>query len=204
MTRWNQSSRITFIAIHGFTLIVLGCAVLYLRATMTNALFAVLGSALALLLVAAALVFLNSLDWICAIGSSYRQINPLRWLLLVGTVAAICAVFLVFYSETTTAHFCKLLGFYAGCLALGKFQLARSWKGGHGEQKTIYLLSTLSVIFSVALVLLSPREERFATALVGAYCIFVGAQLLITLDLLRTRAMTSEVSEDCSVNKAVR
>jgi hypothetical protein len=187
MTRSAEGVRAKLMATHGLVMIALGLAICYVRSTMTGLFFSVVGGALASLLVATALVFLSVVDWICAIGGGYLQIARLRWFLLVATAAAACSLFYVFYPEATITIFCKMLGFYAGCLALGKLDLARSWRGGRKEKLVIYFLAGLAVAFSVALVIAAPREEYLALALIAAYSLFIGTQILLTLYLLRSR-----------------
>jgi hypothetical protein len=173
--------------IHGLAMIALGLGIYYVRSTMTDLLFYVIGGALASLLVAAALVFLGVVDWICAIGSGYPQITRLRWLLIVGTLAAMCSLVFIFYPSSTVAIFCDLLALYAGCLALGKLELARAWRGGKQEQGVMYALAAVALGFSVALAIVAPRGERVALAFMAAYSLFMGSQILLTLYLLRSR-----------------
>lgn len=194
MAQWAEGTRARFMTTHGLALIALGLGTYYVRSTMTNPLFSVIGGALACLLMAATLLFLSVLDWICAIGSGYAQIARLRWLLIVGTSAAACALFLVFYPSSTVAMFCNLLALYAGCLALGKFELARSWRGSKRERSLMYILGALALAFSVALLIATPQGERFALSVMAVYCLFMGSQILLTLYFLRSRTANLGVS----------
>jgi hypothetical protein len=83
--------------IHGYTMLVLGLALFYIRATMTNLFFYVFGGAFALLLVAGSLLFIAGVDWICAAGLGCQQVSRLRGLLFVSTAAAACSLFLILY-----------------------------------------------------------------------------------------------------------
>ena len=63
--------------------------------TMTNLLLDVFGGAFAILLVAASLLFIAAVDWLCAAGLGRRQVSRLRGLLFLSTAVAACGVFLV-------------------------------------------------------------------------------------------------------------
>jgi hypothetical protein len=190
MARWAEVTQANLMLIHGLAMIVLGLGICYVRSTMTDLVFSVIGGALASLLVVAALVFLSVVDWICAIGSGYRQITRLRWLLIVGTSAAACSLVFVFYPSSTVNIFCDLVALYAGCLAVGKLELARGWRGSKQEQSVMYALAAVALGFSVALAIVASRGERLALAFMAAYSLFMGSQILLTLYLLRSRTAT--------------
>src|ERR1700679_3908746 len=97
MIRLTENTRVTLMAIHGWTMLGLGLALFYIRAAMTNLLFYVVGEAFALLLVAASLLFIAGVDWMCAAGFGCHRVRRLRGFLFVNTAAAACAVFLVLY-----------------------------------------------------------------------------------------------------------
>src|SRR5580692_10612786 len=81
MIRWTENTRAKLMLIHGFAMLALGLALFYIRATMTNFFFYVFGGAFALLLVAASLLFIAGVDWLCAVGLGRRQVARLRGLL---------------------------------------------------------------------------------------------------------------------------
>src|SRR5271168_685667 len=120
MIRLTENTRVRLMVIHGWTMLGLGLALFYIRATMTNLLFYVVGGAFALLLVAASLLFIAGVDWICAVGLGCHQVSRLRGFLIVSTVAAACSVFLILYPGATMQMLCYILagiGFaFAGAL----------------------------------------------------------------------------------------
>jgi len=138
--------------IHGCAMLALGLALFYLRATMTNLFFYVLGGAFALLLVAASLLFIAGIDWICAAGLGCRQVSRLRGFLFLSTAVAAGSVFLILYPGATIQMLCYLIAIYALALSVGKFGLARSWNGTKREQAVMYILAGIALTFSVCLV----------------------------------------------------
>ena len=57
MIRLTENTRVRLMLTHGYTMLLLGLALFYVRATMTNLMFYVFGGAFALLLVAGSLLF---------------------------------------------------------------------------------------------------------------------------------------------------
>ena len=108
--------------IHGFAMLALGMSLFYIRATMTNLLFYVFGGAFALLLVAASLLFIAGVDWLCAAGLGRHQVSRFRGLLFLSTAIAACGVFLILYPGENIRMLCYLLAVYALSLSVGKFQ----------------------------------------------------------------------------------
>src|SRR5580704_2350451 len=101
MIRLTENTRARLMLIHGFAMLALGLALFYIRATMTNLFFYVFGGAFALLLVAASLLFIAGIDWLCAVGLGRRQVARLRGLLFLSTAVAACSVFLILYPGAT-------------------------------------------------------------------------------------------------------
>ena len=73
MIRLTERTREKLMLVHGCSMVLLGLALFYIRSTMTNLFFYVFGSAFALLLVAASLLFITGVDWICAMGLGRHQ-----------------------------------------------------------------------------------------------------------------------------------
>jgi hypothetical protein len=175
--------------IHGFVMLALGLGLFYIRAAMTNLLFYVFGSAFALLLVAASLLFIAGVDWICAIGLGCRQVSRLRGFLFLSTAAAGCSVFLILYPGSTVRLLCYGLAVYALSLSLGKFGLARSWNGTQREQAVMYILAGIAFIFSLCLVGVAGRDDRECLAVVAGYSVFMGFQMLLTMYFLQQQLL---------------
>ena len=185
MIRLTENTRIRLMAIHGWTMLGLGLALFYIRATMTNLFFYVLGGALALLLVAASLLFIAGVDWICAVGLGCHRVSRLRGFLLVNTVAAACSVFLILYPGATIQMLCYVLTVYALSLSVGKVALARSWKGTAREHTVMYILAGIGFAFAAALLVVAGRDERESLAVVAGYSSFMGLQMLLSMYFLQ-------------------
>jgi hypothetical protein len=189
MIRLTEDTRVRLMATHGWAMLALGLALLYIRATMTNLLFYVLGGAFALLLVAASLLFIAAVDWICAAGLGCHQVSRLRGFLFLSTAAAACSVVLILYPGATVKMLCYVLAVYALSLSAGKFGLARSWNGPGREQTIMYLLCGIGLAFSGALLAVAGQDERESLAVVGGYALFVGSQMLLSLYFLERQVL---------------
>ena len=193
MLRLNESTRATLMMMHGFAMVGLGLGLFYIRTTMTNPLYDVIGSAFALLLAAASLLFIAVVDWICVIGLGSHQAYRLRVLLLLSTGAAGGGVFLIFYPNGTIRLLCYLIAVYALLLSIGKFRLARYWtrywKGTKREQVAKYILACIAFFFCVLLVTVSGQSERDAIGVIAGYSIFVGLQMLLSLYYLQQQTL---------------
>jgi hypothetical protein len=185
MIRLTENTRITLMVIHGWTMLGLGLALFYIRSTMTNLLFNVIGGALALLLVAASLLFIAGVDWICAAGLGCHRVGSLRGFLLVSTAAAACSVFLIFYPGATLQMLCYVLTVYALSLSAGKVALARSWTGTAREHTVMYILAGIGFAFAGALLAVAGRGERESLAVVAGYSLFMGVQMLLSMYFLQ-------------------
>ena len=189
MIRLTEKTRVRLMTIHGFAMLALGLALFYIRATMTNLLFYVIGGAFALLLVAASLLFIAGVDWICAAGLGRRQVSRLRGFLFLSTAAAACSVFLILYPGSTIRMLCYVLAVYALSLSLGKFGLARSWNGTKREQAVMYILAGVALAFSAALVAFAGQDDRESLAVVATYSLFMGFQMLLTMYFMQQQAL---------------
>ena len=189
MIRLTEKTRVRLMTIHGFAMLALGLALFYIRATMTNLLFYVIGGAFALLLVAASLLFIAGVDWICATGLGRRQMSRLRGFLFLSTAAAACSVFLILYPGSTIRMLCYVLAVYALSLSLGKFGLAKSWNGTKREQAVMYILAGVALAFSAALVAFAGQDERASMAVVASYSLFMGFQMLLTMYFMQQQAL---------------
>ena len=189
MIRLTEKTRVRLMTIHGFAMLALGLALFYIRATMTNLLFYVIGGAFALLLVAASLLFIAGVDWICAAGLGRHQVSRLRGFLFLSTAAAACSVFLILYPGSTIRMLCYVLAVYALSLSLGKFGLARSWNGTTREQAVMYILAGVALAFSAALVAFAGQDDRESLAVVATYSLFMGFQMLLTMYFMQQQAL---------------
>jgi hypothetical protein len=189
MMRLTENIRARLMLIHGYTMLALGLALFFIRATMTNLFFYVFGGAFSLLLVAASLLFIAGVDWICAAGLGCQQVSRLRGLLFVSTGAAACSVLLILYPGTTIQMMCYVIAVYALSLSAGKFSLARSWKGSKREQAIMYLLAFVALAFSGCLVAFAGRDDRQSLGVVAGYSLFMGFQMLLTMYFLERQVL---------------
>ena len=189
--RLKEGTRARLMTLHGFAMIGLGLGLFYIRAVMTNFFYYVFGCALAVLLVAASLLFIAVLDWICAAGLGSGRASKLRGLLLLSTAAAASSVFLVLYPGSTIRMLCYFIAVYALLLSIGKFRLARYWNGTRWEQAAMYLLATIALFFSGLLVAFAGEDERDAMAVVAGYSLFMGLQMLLTMYFLEQQQLKS-------------
>ena len=170
--------------VHAFIMLALGLGLFYLRASMTEPLFYVLGGAFTALFIAVSLLFIAGLDWLCASGLGRRQVSRLRGLLFLSTAVAACAVFMIFYPGSSMRLLCYVLAVYALSLSVGKFGLAMSWNGTKREQVAMYSLAVAALGFTVALVAFAGQKDRDATAVIATYFLFAGFQMLLTMYFL--------------------
>ena len=174
---------------HGYTMVAVGLALFYIRATMTNVFFYVFGGAFALLLVAGSLLFIAAVDWICAAGLGCHQVSRLRGFLFLSTAVAVCSVLLILYPGATIEMACYVIAVYALSLSAGKFSLAKAWKGSKREQRIMYLLAVLALAFSVCLVGFAGRDDRDSLAVLASYSLFMGFQMLLTMNFLERQVL---------------
>ena len=202
MLRLNETTRAKLMTIHGFAMLALGLSLFYIRATMTNLFFYVFGGAFALLLVAASLLFIAGVDWLCAAGLGRRQVSRLRGLLFLSTAVAACGVFLILYPGENIRMLCYVLAVYALSLGLGKFGLARAWIGTKRQQMVMYSLAGIAVALSAALVVFAGQDDRDALAVVATYSLFMGFQMLLTMYFLFERRGRKPIEPSSAINQA--
>jgi hypothetical protein len=202
MLRLNENTRVKLMTIHGFAMLALGLSLFYIRSTMTHSWFYIVEGAFAMLLVAASLLFVAGVDWLCAAGLGRRQVSRLRGFLFLSTAVAACGVFLVLYPRANIRMLCYVLGVYALSLSLGKFGLARAWVGTKRQQMVMYVLAGIAVVFSAALVVFAGRDERDALAVVAAYSLFTGLQMLLTMYFLLQRPPQKVIQPSSALNRA--
>jgi hypothetical protein len=201
MLRLNENTRVKLMTIHGFAMLALGLSLFYIRSTMTHSWFYIFDGAYALLLVAASLLFIAGVDWLCAAGLGRRQVSRLRGFLFLSTAVAASGVFLFLYPGTTIRMLCYVLAVYALSLSLGKFGLARALIGTK-QQMVMYILAGIAVAFSAALVVSAGQNERDALAVVAAYSLFTGLQMFLTMYFLLQQPAQKLIQPPSALNRA--
>jgi uncharacterized membrane protein HdeD (DUF308 family) len=180
----SVSIRFTLVVVHGIAMLALGLAILYIRATMTNIVFEAFGSIFALLLIAASLLFSSVLDWVCAAGCGPRHIRELRRYLFLSLLTAGVGLFFVIYPAASIEMLCYLSAAYALLLGIGKLQFAYHWECEQRQKRILYVFGAITICFSGGLAGIASQEERAAISMLGAYSIFVGIQMLVTVSYL--------------------
>ena len=202
MLRLNEKTRLKLMTIHGFAMLALGLSLFYIRSTMTHSWFYIVEGAFAMLLVAASLLFIAVVDWLCAAGLGRRQVSRLRGFLFLSTAVAACGVFLVLYPGANIRMLCYVLGAYALSLSLGKFGLARAWTGTKRQQMVMYILAGIAVAFSAALFVYAGQDERDALAVAATYSLFTGLQMLLTMYLLLQQPAQKPIEPSSALKRA--
>ena len=202
MFRLSENTRAKLMTIHGFAMLALGLALFYIRGMITSLSWDVFGGAFAILLVAASLLFIAAVDWLCAAGLGRRQVSRLRGLLFLSTAVAACGVFLVLDPGANIRMLCYVLAVYALSLGLGKFGLARAWTGTKRQQIVMYILAGIAVAFSVALVVFANQESRDALVVVAVYSLFMGLQMLLTMYFLLQLRERNPIEPPSALNRA--
>jgi hypothetical protein len=179
MTQIIETKRAKLMMFHGLSMLMLGMLLLYIRETM--AFFYAYGCALAMLLIAASLILLAALDWICIIGQGAERASKLRGVLFISVGAAASGVVLALSPGATIKMFCYLIAFYALLLSFGKYKLARYWNGPEHIRIVMYVLAAVALLFGVLLLLMAGGDERNVITLLASYSLFMGAQMLLTI-----------------------
>jgi hypothetical protein len=179
MTQIIETKRAKLMMFHGFSMLMLGMLLLYIRETM--AFFYAYGCALAMLLIAASLILLAALDWICIIGQGAERASKLRGVLFISVGAAASGAVLALSPGATIKMFCYLIAFYALLLSFGKYKLARYWNGPEHIRIVMYVLAAVALLFGVLLLLMAGGDERNVITLLASYSLFMGAQMLLTI-----------------------
>ena len=202
MIRFKKNIRLRLMAVHGFAMVGLGLGLFYVRSTMTNALFEVIGGAFAMLLVAGSLLFIAVADWLYALGLSRHQTTRLRGLLILSTAAAACSVFLVLYPGASIRMLCYALAVYAFSLSLGKLSLAKSWHGSRREKAIMYVLAGVALAFSADLLIVALQEDRDSLAVIATYSLFMGFQMLLTMYFFLQQREQKPIESVSELNQA--
>jgi len=130
----------------------------------------------AILLCVTALISAAVTDWFAAFCEGPKHLRRFTFYLLGGVSFALAGVFLVTYPNVSLGWLVLIAAAHA--LAFGVFGIAFVWKAA-GEHRVVYTLSGLSILFSVAMTVLTAfHYDRFATLALGAYACFVGVKML--------------------------
>jgi hypothetical protein len=176
----NLQTRLTLMTVHGIVMVLIGLALFWIRAVMTNVIFDVLGSTFALMLLVASFLFSAVLDWVFEVETELHHIRELRRLLLVSGIAAAGCWFFLIASTPSIRVLCYFTAVYALFLGIGKIRLAQHLDRGTRERIIINVLGCLAICFSGILAAMANKEERSAIAVLGGYSLFVGLLMLLS------------------------
>jgi len=179
MAHVKETTRAKLMMLHGFSMSMLGMLLLYVRETM--AYFYAFGCALAMLLIAASLILIAALDWICVVGQGAEQASKLRGVLFISVGAAAGGVVLALYPGATIRMFCYLIAFYALLLSFAKFNLARYWSGPERARIVMYVFAAIALLFGMLMLVMAGWDPRSVITLLAFYSLFMGAQMLLTI-----------------------
>lgn len=174
----KENMRAKLMMLHGLAMLTLGMLLFYARETMQF--FHAFGCALAMLLIAASLILLAVLDWICIIGQGPEQVFRLRGLLMTSVGAAVCGVVLALYPGATIRMFCYVIASYALLLGFGKYQLARSLNV-RDVRFIMFILAAIALLFGVVLLVVAGWDERTVITVIAFYSLFMGAQMILSM-----------------------
>ena len=176
----HKSLRIrTFVlAIQGVLILALGLFFLYLRSTMTDAIFDVVDVGVATLLAVVALVVSALADWIAALGEGVEHFRRFGFYLLCGLGLLLGGGFLVYSHYRTLALMLTFTAVHALVHSMSIFAFQLSHHRAH-HRGLAYAAATVSLLFAVAMAAFATADnDKLATALVGAYLCFVGLRML--------------------------
>lgn len=171
--------RTVVLAIHGSLALLLGLALLYLHATMTNLLFEAFAVLIAVLLSAAALILAAITDWFAALTAGMKKLHRVTFYLLSGIAFALAGVFLGSYPLVTMQWLVIFAVVHA--LAFGIFAFLYAARAHHHVRKrrAMYLFGTISILFSGTMAgMVRNLDDPSATGVLGWYLCFVGMKML--------------------------
>lgn len=192
--RLKETTRVRLMSLHGLAMIVLGLGLLYIRATMTNSFSYFFGVIFALLLVAASLLFISVVDWICAASLGVAHLAKLRGLLFLSTAAAAASILLLLYPGATIEALGYTIAVYALLLGIGKAYMARYWLGTEREQVVMWALALIAFAFSGTLFSIGSRDERDILGIIALYSLFMGIQMFLSMSYLQRNVRTLETA----------
>jgi uncharacterized membrane protein HdeD (DUF308 family) len=175
----KENTRVRLLMLHGFTMLMLGMLLFYARETMQF--FYAFGCALAMLLIAASLILLAVLDWICVVGQGPEQASKLQGFLMASVGAATGGVVMALYPGATIRMFCYLIAVYTLLLSFGKYQLARRLNFTGRVRVTLIALAAIAFLFGIVLLLVAGWDERMVITVLGFYSSYMGIQMLLSM-----------------------
>lgn len=151
----------------------------------------VLGTVLALLLIMASLLFIVVSDVICMAGTRTYRTPVIRSSLLLSAIAAAAGVVLILFFINIRGT-CWLVAAYSLLLAIAKIDLAVRWQETTAVRVTLYTLSGIAVLFSCLLAgaAILAKDEAVLVLTLGAYSLFLGLQMLLTIGYVRRGILT--------------
>lgn len=182
----GQATRTGWMVAQAIVMIVLGFAIFHVRENMGTGLFAFLGSILSMLLLATSLLFIVVSDLICMAGLGTDKLPILRRFLSLSAIAAAAGAVLVLFVIDIRGT-CWMLAVYSLLLSIATCNLAIRWRETKTARVVLYALAAIAVVFTWLLVwvALFARDPRTLVSIIGAYSVYMGSQMLLTIYYVR-------------------
>lgn len=177
--RGQMKFRIVALATHGILAICLGLSFFYLRATMTNRLFEVFATVIAIMLSAAALLVAALGNWFFAFSEGLGSIHRFTFYLLAGCAFALAGVIVGAYPLVSMQWLVVLAAIHACLFGISALVFAFRATCHIPECRAMYFFGIISVLFSGMMAgLAGGLDNSAATAALGWYMCFVGVKML--------------------------
>ncbi|MBT9330793.1 hypothetical protein [Paracidobacterium acidisoli] len=187
----QQKIRRYVLAIHGGIFLLLGIALIYLRATMTMVLFETTAILIAVILSAASLLIAAVTDWAAAFATEVARLHKIIYYMLTGALLAVMGFYIATFPDRTMRIMLLMAAAHAAAMVLwSAFYL---FHRGHtaGARASILIPGLGSLAFVVVFIRLQQTGDREATGLLGAYAAFIGAKMLFLAWRLKSLSETT-------------
>jgi hypothetical protein len=171
--------RIAALATHGILAICLGVSFFYLRATMTNLIFELFATVIAIMLSAAALLVAALGNWFFAFSEGLGHIHRFTFYLLAGFAFALAGVIVGAYPPVSMQWLVMFAAIHACLFGISALVFAFRANRHVPECHAMYFFGIISVLFSGVMAgLARGLGNSAATAALGWYMCFVGVKML--------------------------
>ncbi len=190
------------LAVHGALALSLGLALLYLRATMTNLLFEVVATAVAITLSIAALMMAALTDWIAAFAARQKHIHKAVFYVLAGAFFAAIGFYAVWYPEVSMQLLLILAAVHAAVAGIWSIFFILEHNHTLAGKIAVFVVGLISFFFASTLALSQHASNSDAIALLGAYTIFIGLKMLFFAWRLRKMSVLPRGSANAGIAPA--
>jgi uncharacterized membrane protein HdeD (DUF308 family) len=201
----NVTIQARVLLVHAVLSLVLGLALFYLRAIMTDLLAEAIAVTIAILISAASLILAAITDWFAALSEGMKHVQRLIFYLLAGLALALAGFTIAYYPEVTMQWLVALAAVHALMFGISGFAFAFRARHHPLERRAMYIFGSLSVAISGLMgALARDIGDRSATDLLGTYLCFLAVkQLFLAWDLQRKVSISKQswsiISPDAGV-----